>query len=120
MTVAQPLPAADQRAIVYVKLVHTVVFAFMSACISVVAYSAVTGQISLLTWIAFLTALVEATVFVGHGWRCPLTDVAERLGATNGSVADLFVPVWFARRLPLVASSIYGTASFVVITRTLL
>ncbi len=33
------------------------------------------------------------------GFRCPLTQLAERLGAESGSVTDLWLPRWFARNL---------------------
>ena len=41
-------------------------------------------------------------MFAGNGFRCPLTDVAERYGAADGSVTDIFLPSWFARRLPAI------------------
>jgi hypothetical protein len=42
----------------------------------------------------------ETLVFAANGFRCPLTKVAEDLGATSGSVTDIFLPRWFARSLP--------------------
>ena len=39
----------------------------------------------------------ESLVFVANGFRCPLTDVAESLGAEHGSVTDIYLPAWFAR-----------------------
>ena len=47
----------------------------------------------------------ETAVFVGNGCTCPLTPIAERLGAERGSVADIYLPGWFARRLPLIAGA---------------
>lgn len=29
-------------------------------------------------------------------WRCPLTDLAEALGADDGRVSDIFLLRWFA------------------------
>ena len=34
----------------------------------------------------------ESVLFAANGFRCPLTDVAESLGADDGSVTDIFPP----------------------------
>jgi hypothetical protein len=44
----------------------------------------------------------ETIVFVGNGFRCPLTDLAEELGAGSGSVTDIYLPGWLARNLPAI------------------
>lgn len=35
-------------------------------------------------------------LLVNHG-RCPFTTLAEKYGAKNGAVTDLFLPGWLAR-----------------------
>ena len=30
------------------------------------------------------------------GFRCPLTDLAEDLGAVHGAITDIFLPDWLA------------------------
>jgi hypothetical protein len=42
----------------------------------------------------------ECLVFAADGSRCPMTGLAERAGATSGSVTDIYLPRWFARNLP--------------------
>jgi len=42
----------------------------------------------------------ETLLFAANGFRCPLTQVAESLGAERGSVTDIFLPKWFAHNLP--------------------
>ena len=44
----------------------------------------------------------EALVFAGNGFRCPLTDLAERYGAHSGSVTDIYLPKWFAHNMPAI------------------
>ena len=41
-------------------------------------------------------------MFVGNGFHCPLTELAERFGAEHGSVTDLYLPAWFARNMPAI------------------
>ena len=44
----------------------------------------------------------EVLVFAGNGFRCPLTDLAERYGAEHGSVTDIYLPKWFAHNMPAI------------------
>ncbi len=44
----------------------------------------------------------ECPVFAANGFPCPLTGLAERAGATRGSVTDRYLPPWFARTLPAI------------------
>lgn len=37
-----------------------------------------------------------------NGFRCPLTQIAERAGAERGSVTDIYLPRWFAHNLPAI------------------
>jgi hypothetical protein len=85
--------------VLHVKLVHTAIFAALSACVLHVLVSGAFGRITPLTWYAMAAIVVEGFVLLVNGGRCPLTAVAERLGATDGSVSDIFLPKWFADRI---------------------
>lgn len=57
----------------------------------------------------------ESLIFAGNGFRCPLTQVAERLGAERlgaerGSVTDIYLPRWFAHNLPAIHVPLIGLA----------
>lgn len=107
------------RSLFFIKFVHTLIFVFFSACIGIVIFSSASGLIGWLTWTAFVLVLIEAAVFLGNGYRCPLTNYAEKLGAASGSVADIFLPPWFAKRLPMIAGSIFIVASGVLLLRVI-
>ena len=51
---------------------------------------------------AAAVVLGECLVFAADGFRCPLTDLAERAGATSGSITDIYLPDRFARNLPAI------------------
>src|SRR5262245_14945117 len=85
--------------ILQVKIVHTVIFAVLSGCVLLVLYSGLAGSINAWTWAAIAMILLEGVVLVAFGWKCPLTLVAEQLGASQGAVADIFLPRWFADRI---------------------
>jgi hypothetical protein len=44
----------------------------------------------------------ESLIFAANGFRCPPTQVAERVGAERRSVTDIYLPYWFAHNLPAI------------------
>ena len=99
---------------IFIKFIHTLIFLFFAGCIGWCTRPSPAGSPPL-TRIAFSLVVLEAAIFVGNGWRCPLTRYAERLGAKNGSVADIFLPIWFAQRLPVISSLIFGLATLILL-----
>jgi hypothetical protein len=91
-------------AIVGVKLVHSVIFLVNSAAILHIFVAGLRDRPSRWTGAALVMALAESTVFVANRGRCPLTDVAESLGAKSGRVSDIFLPRWFADRIPQICT----------------
>jgi hypothetical protein len=96
------LPGARWRVAgaVAVKVVHTAIFAVISTCILHVFWAGVSGRVTRWTGLAIAVALAEGVVFFGNQWRCPLTRLTEKLGAESGRVTDIFLPRWFADRIP--------------------
>lgn len=108
-TLKQHISPTSQRAAVAIyaiKSIHTLIFAGMGFCVLYILYSGLTGRVSRLTKVSFAVVIGEALIFFGNGRRCPLSDLAEHLGATHGTVGDIFLPDWFARRIPQVSSTL--------------
>ena len=61
-----------------------------------VLYAGLRGRIGRRAGIAGGIVAGEVLVFVGNGFRCPLTDLAERYGVERGSVTDIYLPKWSA------------------------
>jgi hypothetical protein len=91
----------------HVKLVHTLIFAVLSACVLYILASGAFDRITPWTWAAVAAIVIEGLVLAASGGRCPLTAVAERLGASDGSVADIFLPRWFADRIFPICGTLY-------------
>jgi hypothetical protein len=102
-----------------IKLAHTVIFWVLSFCVLYSLYSGVAGRITAWTWVAVGMLLVESVVLVAFRWTCPLTILAQRQGAVQGSVADLFLPKWFADRIFPVCGTLYGIALLLIGVRLL-
>lgn len=88
-----------------VKAVHTGIFAAVGTSLTLMVWDGLRQRASRRTLAAAAVALSETVVFVGNGFTCPLTPIAEDLGAERGSVADIYLPGWFARHLPAIAGT---------------
>ena len=105
--------------ILHVKVVHTVIFWILSACVVHVLFSGVTDRITTWTWVAAGLVLIESIVLVAFGWTCPLTILTERLGAARGSVTDIFLPKWLADRIFPICGTAYAVALVLIAIRLL-
>jgi hypothetical protein len=90
--------------------VHTLVFWILSGCVLHALYSGIANRITTWTWVAVGLLFAEGIVLAASGWTCPLTILAERLGAGRGSVADIFLPAWLADRIFPVCGTLYAVA----------
>jgi hypothetical protein len=83
--------------ITILKVVHSVIFWIMVACLLYILYCAIARRYdwTLVAAVGFI--LVEGLALAVNRFRCPLTTLAERWGAGHGAVTDLFLPGWLAR-----------------------
>jgi hypothetical protein len=87
-----------------IRAAHTLIFASVAAAIALVVWDGLRARPSGRTLAAGVVVLGESAVYASNNQVCPLTPLAEELGAESGAVADLYLPVWFARRIPVVAT----------------
>jgi hypothetical protein len=88
-----------------IKGIHTAIFASVGAAIAIFVWDGIRQQPGRRAATALGMAAAEAAVYVSNNQVCPLTPLAEDLGAERGSVADIFLPDWASRRIPLVSVS---------------
>jgi hypothetical protein len=86
--------------IVIIKSLHTIIFWLVSSCVMYVFFNGIRGRSTRLMTPAIFIVLAEGAVFFGNRWRCPLTQLTEKLGASKGQITDIFLPRWFAQRIP--------------------
>lgn len=101
-------PGWRPAALAAIKAVHTAVFASVGAAIALFVLDGARRRPGRRAAIA----LGETGVYVSNNQVCPLTPLAEELGAASGSVADIFLPGWFSRRIPDVAGSALALGLF--------
>jgi hypothetical protein len=84
-----------------VKGVHSLIFLVELGAILWLVVSGLIGRRDRSVAVAGCLVAAEAAVFVANSGVCPLTPLAERLGARRGSVSDIFLPDPVARTIPL-------------------
>ena len=94
------------------KAIHTLAWFSIEACMMYVLYAGFAGRSDRRAGIAAGVVAAETLIFAGNGFRCPLTQVAERLGAEHGSITDIYLPRWFARNLPAIHVPLIGLAGY--------
>jgi hypothetical protein len=87
----------DARRLAVVRGLHTAIYLVMVAAVLILLFAAVTGYSGFWLWASLGLLAVESVVFVGNGFRCPLTALAVRYGAEKGYAFDTFLPESFTR-----------------------
>jgi hypothetical protein len=105
-------PARHDAAIKVTKAVHVLAWFSIESCVLYLLYAGFARRSGRRAAIAAGVVAGECLVFAANGFRCPLSDVAERLGADHGSVTDIYLPRWFARHLPAIHVPILLTAAY--------
>ena len=85
-----------------IKLVHTGIWCSIESCAAYVLWTGFTGRTDRRVAIAAGVVAGETFIFAANQFRCPLTEVAERVGAEHGAVTDIYLPRWFAHNLPAI------------------
>ena len=104
-------------AIAVVKTIHSLVFFGLVASLAVVAWAALTGRPTRLTWNALAIVMFEVGAVGLCRGTCPLTTLAERMGAESGSVTDLFLPKWLADQVFVLGGGALVVSLFVLSLR---
>jgi len=99
-------------ALTVIKVVHTLAWFSIESCMLYVLYAGFARRSDRRAAIAAGVVAGESLVYTANGFRCPLTGVAEHLGAQRGSVTDLYLPQWLARNLPAIHAPLIVLATF--------
>ena len=98
--------ADNYTALVTVKIVHTVVWAFFVLCIAAIPLLTWRGEYVTATWFAGIV-FVEVLVIVLNRRRCPLTPLAARYTDDRRANFDIFLPEWLARHNQTIFGILY-------------
>jgi hypothetical protein len=88
-----------------IKAIHTAIFATVGGAILLVVWDGVLQLPRRRTVVAGCLVVVESAIYASNNQVCPLTPLAEQLGARRGSVADIYLPDCLSRRIPVIGGS---------------
>jgi hypothetical protein len=88
--------------------VHSAVFFGEEASVGYLLYAGLRKQQGRAVAVAAGAIVAESVLYFANGRHCPLSRLAEELGADHVSVTDIYLPSWIAMRIftynaPLVA-----------------
>lgn len=89
-----------------IKLLHTLIWAFLAATILTLPILAILRRFR---WAVILSivVLVECCVLAVNGGRCPLTDLAARYTLDRGPNFDIYLPAWLAEHNKVIFGSLF-------------
>lgn len=99
-------PAWRLRILAGIRAIHTAIFGSVAACIAIVVWDGLRQRPRRRTRLAGAAVLAEAAVYLSNEQVCPLTPLAESLGAAEDCIGDMLLPERFSRRIPAVSSTV--------------
>jgi hypothetical protein len=91
-----------------IKAFHSLAFFVIQSAILYLLYAGIRGRSDRRAAQAAGIATAESLIYAANGFRCPLTGLAERLGAERGSVTDIFLPGWLARNVANIYTPLFA------------
>ncbi|NND07020.1 MAG: hypothetical protein HKN87_11625 [Saprospiraceae bacterium] len=102
-----------------IKLIHTLVWAFLVVLIIYIGYAGFSDTITIYTWIGIGLIIAEGLVLLLFKMSCPLTVVARNYSDSQKDNFNIFLPNWLAKHNKLIFTSIFVVGLIVVLYRTL-
>lgn len=103
-----------------VKALHTIVFVVMFGAILFLLYCGMANQLTQWTAFAFVLIAIEVTIYVSHGFKCPLNTLAARLTLPGQQVDDIYLPAWLSSRVIAISTPLLAIACCLLLIRLLL
>lgn len=100
-----------------IKLLHTVIWAFLAGIIFYILYAGITGNITKYVWVAIGLIVAEIVALFLNGWSCPLTSIASKYTSEHTDNFDIYLPLWLARYNKIIFSILFLTGVLLVLAR---
>ncbi len=107
MTLVQDWNMRDDTKLLWIKLLHTIIWLFFVVVIAYIIYSGVIDKITIYTWISVGLVLLEGLILLVFRSYCPLTLVARKYSHSRMDNFDIFIPNWLARNNKVIFTSLF-------------
>lgn len=102
--------------LVWIKVLHTMVWVFFVACILGIFVFAHAGRLDVVG-ILIGIVLLEVLVLAFNQMACPLTGVAARYTDERPDNFDIYLPEWLARHNKTIFGTLYVAGIFYTLYR---
>ena len=113
------LKSNPTRALVAIKLLHTVVWLFLVACIVTIPVAGLLRRFSLAAVLAGLV-LLECLVLALNRFRCPIGDWARMFTDEPADNYDIYLPAWLARHNKAIFGTLFVLGGLFTLARWLM
>ena len=96
-----------KQPLVFIKLVHTLIWIVLAGATLYIFYSGISGRITTYTWIAIAMIIAEGIVLLLFKWACPLTVMARKYSDSDKDNFDIYLPNWLARHNKLIYTTLF-------------
>jgi hypothetical protein len=102
-----------------IKLLHTIVWAIMSAACVYILYAGLTGTTNVLVWSCVGLIVLEGIVLLLNGWVCPLTPIARKYTTDQRENFDIYLPEWLAKHNKTIFTIIFVVGVSLLLIRVI-
>ena len=103
--------------LLFIKIIHTLVWLFFNLVMFYLFYAVVTNKIDNWVWIGLGLFAVEGIVLLVFKMKCPLTVLASKETDSRADNFDIFLPNWLARYTKLIYSSLLAIVIIILAWR---
>ena len=100
-----------------IKILHTIIWAFLAGIIFYILYAGITGHITKWVWVAIGMVVLEIFALLLNGWACPLTPIASKYTNERQDNFDIYLPLWLARYNKIIFSILFIAGVLMVLAR---
>ena len=100
--------------LVAIKLLHTLIWAFMAGIIVALPFLAILRRFRLAAIVSGIIFLEGILLAVNH-YRCPLSDLAARFTTSRAHNFDIYLPGWLAQHNKLIFGLLFMVGEFVLL-----
>lgn len=105
--------------LVFLKIIHTLIWAIMTAANLIAFYFAFIGRFDIWFWIPASLLAIEIAVILANRWKCPLTDVIERQTKDRSDNFGIYLPGWLAKYNVRIYSILLPLEALIVIIKNI-
>lgn len=103
-----------------IKLIHTLIWAFMASCVLLVLTAGIMGFINQYVYAAIIVIFVEGITLLIFKGKCPLTIVAQSYTPDREENFDIFLPRFLAKHNKAIFTALFGAGLVLISLRKIL